>query len=131
MLHQTLTRRFLCAAIALSLLCAAGVYTSDDALADVVRTRDGQWWPKKIRESIGDTDSPTDAVLKESGSNNLELAYDKGIENFDAALGVLLEGLAALPSWDRTAVIVTSDHGAAVIIDDSRNKGTAAKPQAH
>jgi arylsulfatase A-like enzyme len=44
----------------------------------------------------------------------VELAYDRGIENFDAALGTLLDGLAAHPAWERTAVIVTSDHGEAL-----------------
>jgi arylsulfatase len=52
-----------------------------------------------------------------------ELAYDKGIENFDTALGVLLEGLAELPSWDRTAVIVTSDHGEALFEHGYDNHG--------
>jgi arylsulfatase A-like enzyme len=52
-----------------------------------------------------------------------ELAYDKGIENFDAALGVLLEGLAELPSWVRTAVIVTSDHGEALFEHGYDNHG--------
>jgi arylsulfatase A-like enzyme len=52
-----------------------------------------------------------------------ELAYDKGIENFDAALGVLLAGLAARPDWDRTAVIVTSDHGEALFEHGYDNHG--------
>jgi arylsulfatase A-like enzyme len=55
----------------------------------------------------------------------LELAYDKGIENFDAALGVLLAGLAELPGWDRTAVIVTSDHGEALFEHGYDNHGVA------
>jgi arylsulfatase A-like enzyme len=38
-------------------------------------------------------------------------AYDRGIERFDAALGQLLDGLAARPDWPRTAMLVTSDHG--------------------
>jgi len=52
-----------------------------------------------------------------------ELAYDKGIENFDAALGVLLAGLAARPDWDRTAVIVTADHGEALFEHGYDNHG--------
>jgi arylsulfatase A-like enzyme len=41
-------------------------------------------------------------------------AYDKGIERFDAALGLLLDGLAQDPRRDRTGVIVTADHGEAL-----------------
>ncbi len=44
----------------------------------------------------------------------LRMAYDAGIEAFDAALGVLLEGLRAHPAWPQMAVIVTSDHGEAL-----------------
>lgn len=44
----------------------------------------------------------------------IELVYDRGIEEFDQALGVLLRGLEARPDWSRTAVIVTSDHGEAL-----------------
>jgi arylsulfatase A-like enzyme len=41
----------------------------------------------------------------------IEMAYDRGIENFDRVLGALVEALSARPDWERTAVIVTSDHG--------------------
>ncbi len=41
----------------------------------------------------------------------LQLAYDHGIEAFDGALSVLLEQLRRHAAFDRTAVIVTSDHG--------------------
>jgi arylsulfatase len=41
----------------------------------------------------------------------VESAYDRGVANFDAALGVLLEGLAARADRDRTAIVVTADHG--------------------
>lgn len=42
----------------------------------------------------------------------LELAYDRGVENFDEALGELLAGLAQQERGP-TALIVTSDHGEA------------------
>jgi arylsulfatase A-like enzyme len=41
-------------------------------------------------------------------------AYDKGIERFDAAFGVLLEGLERDPRHDRIGVLVTADHGEAL-----------------
>lgn len=44
----------------------------------------------------------------------LRRAYDKGIERWDAAFGVLLAGLEQDPRHDRTAVLVTSDHGEAL-----------------
>lgn len=44
----------------------------------------------------------------------LELAYHKGVANFDRALGRLLDGIAALPETETPAIIVTSDHGEAL-----------------
>ncbi|HSJ96957.1 MAG TPA: sulfatase [Myxococcota bacterium] len=44
----------------------------------------------------------------------LRRAYDKGVELFDRDLGRLLRGLERDPRRDRTAVIVTSDHGEAL-----------------
>jgi arylsulfatase len=41
-------------------------------------------------------------------------AYDKGIERWDTVFGDLLRGLARDPRYDRTAVLVTSDHGEAL-----------------
>ncbi len=41
-------------------------------------------------------------------------AYNHGVELFDRALAVLLDGLRAHPAWARTAVILTSDHGEAL-----------------
>jgi arylsulfatase A-like enzyme len=44
----------------------------------------------------------------------LELAYDMGVEAFDRALGVLLDGLDAMPRAKDALLIVTSDHGQAL-----------------
>ncbi len=55
----------------------------------------------------------------------IELAYDRGISRFDAALGLLLDGLRARPEWSRTAVIVTSDHGEALFERGYGNHGRA------
>lgn len=44
----------------------------------------------------------------------LELLYDRGVEDFDRTLGVLLEGLRARPEWEEMAVLVVSDHGEAL-----------------
>jgi arylsulfatase A-like enzyme len=52
-----------------------------------------------------------------------EMAYEKGIEQFDAALAKLLGGLAARSDAERTAVIVTSDHGEALFERGYGNHG--------
>lgn len=53
----------------------------------------------------------------------LEMAYDRGIEEFDQALGSMLQGLQAMPAWSRTAVIITSDHGEALFSRGWGNHG--------
>ena len=65
--------RFFGAAIAAFLLLG----TANAALADVVKTRDGQWWPKKIQPDMEGAEAPSDEVLKKSGKYNLELSYDE------------------------------------------------------
>ena len=52
-----------------------------------------------------------------------EIAYEKGIEHFDAALARLLDGLAKRPDGARAAVIVTSDHGEALFERGYGNHG--------
>jgi arylsulfatase len=54
------------------------------------------------------------AALAERKLALLELAYDKGLAEFDRALAVFLDGLAARGAGARAAVIVTSDHGEAL-----------------
>jgi arylsulfatase A-like enzyme len=75
---------------------ARPVPRSDLAFLGQARLLDGRPWAE-----TGVVTSPT----------LIEMAYDRGVENFDRALGTLLDALAERPSWDRTAVIVTSDHG--------------------
>jgi arylsulfatase A-like enzyme len=53
----------------------------------------------------------------------LELAYHKGVEQFDQALGALLAGLERHPARARTALIVTSDHGEALYARGWGNHG--------
>jgi arylsulfatase A-like enzyme len=53
----------------------------------------------------------------------LELIYDRGIEDFDRALGELLEALSTRPGSEETAVIVTSDHGEALFTRGWNNHG--------
>ncbi len=65
-------QRFFGAAIAAFLLLNA----TAAAHADIIRTRDGQWWPQKIQKDMEGADAPSDEVLKRSGRNNLDLAYD-------------------------------------------------------
>jgi len=50
-------------------------------------------------------------------------AYDRGVEDFDRALGILVDGLAAHPAWEQTAVFVTSDHGEALFDRGYGNHG--------
>jgi len=64
--------RFLGAAAAAFLLLS----TANVALADVVKTRDGLWWPKSIQKDMEGAEAPSDEVLKKSGRYNLELSYD-------------------------------------------------------
>lgn len=44
----------------------------------------------------------------------MELVYDQGVEDFDAALGLFLDRLAEIPGADEAAVVVVSDHGEAL-----------------
>jgi arylsulfatase A-like enzyme len=50
-------------------------------------------------------------------------AYDRGVEDFDRAFGILVDGLAAHPAWERTAVFVKSDHGEALFTRGYGNHG--------
>lgn len=54
--------------------------------------------------------------LRKLGANArfVSAAYDRGIEDFDTHLGELLAFLRERPYWERTAMIVTSDHGEAL-----------------
>jgi tetratricopeptide (TPR) repeat protein len=67
-----MTQRILGAAAAAFLLLSA----AHAAHADVLKTRDGKWWPKKIQADMEGQDAPSDDVLKKSGRNNLDLTYD-------------------------------------------------------
>lgn len=53
----------------------------------------------------------------------LQRAYQKGVEAFDAALGVFLDGFDALPGSQDAAVLVTSDHGEALFEHGIGNHG--------
>ena len=44
----------------------------------------------------------------------IDKAYDRGIEEFDRALEIFLDGLSRHPDHDRIAVLITSDHGEAL-----------------
>jgi arylsulfatase A-like enzyme len=44
----------------------------------------------------------------------LELAYDLGVEAFDRALGILVDGLDELPRAEDALLVLTSDHGQAL-----------------
>ena len=54
----------------------------------------------------------------------LEMAYDRGIEQFDRALGELLAGITAAGLDESTAVLVGADHGESLLrrgLDDHGN----------
>lgn len=51
------------------------------------------------------------------------MVYDRGVEDFDRSLGVFLDGFAAHPAYDRTAVLITSDHGEALFDRGYGNHG--------
>lgn len=53
----------------------------------------------------------------------LELAYRKGVEELDRALGVFLEGFADHPAARDAVVIITSDHGEALFTRGYGNHG--------
>jgi arylsulfatase A-like enzyme len=53
----------------------------------------------------------------------IEMAYDAGLEKFDRALGQFLEAFARHPAFERTAIIVTSDHGEALFAHGWGNHG--------
>ncbi len=53
------------------------------------------------------------------------LLYDRGLEEFDQLLGLFLDGLRERPSWNRTGIIVTSDHGEALYERGYGNHGRA------
>ena len=52
----------------------------------------------------------------------LEMAYDRGIENFDRALSMFLDRFASHGAYERTAII-TSDHGEALYTRGYGNHG--------
>jgi len=70
------------------------------------------------REALADLRTPEDSrLLLVTGAPPkvalLELAYERGVRDFDQVLGELLTGLRARADWPRTAMVVTADHGEA------------------
>jgi arylsulfatase A-like enzyme len=70
-----------------------------DALAASIRLEDG-------RPATAAGFRPTRALF--------QTAYLRGVEDFDALLGRFLDALRKSEAWQRTAVLVTSDHGEAL-----------------
>ena len=64
-------RTFWAATAAFLLLCGATT-----ARADVVKTRDGQWWPASIQEDMKGAKAPSDDVLKKAARTDADLQYD-------------------------------------------------------
>ncbi len=55
----------------------------------------------------------------------IDRAYDRGIEEFDRALAIFLDGFSRHPDRNRTAVLITSDHGEALYERGYGNHGFA------
>jgi choline-sulfatase len=53
----------------------------------------------------------------------LEMAYDAGLEKFDRALAQFLDAFARHPAYERTAILVTADHGEALFAHGWGNHG--------
>jgi arylsulfatase A-like enzyme len=53
----------------------------------------------------------------------VEMAYDRGIEAFDRALDGFLSGFSKHPAFDRTAIVITADHGEALFERGYGNHG--------
>ena len=56
-------------------------------------------------------------------TNLIEMAYDGGVERFDRALEVFLAGFADHPAYERTAILIISDHGEALYTRGYGNHG--------
>ena len=55
----------------------------------------------------------------------LEMVYDRGLRDFDRALGLFLDGFADHVAWSDSVVLVTSDHGEALYERGYGNHGKA------
>jgi arylsulfatase len=53
----------------------------------------------------------------------VEMAYARGIEDFDRALGTFLGGFREHAAWENSAVVITSDHGEALFQRDYGSHG--------
>lgn len=84
--------------------------------------------PEAVREQIAplvvlDDGTPAVDAGYQPSLELLTMAYDRGIESFDAALDDLVTGLESLPEWERTAVVIVSDHGEALYTRGWGNHG--------
>ena len=82
----------------------------------------------EVRQQIADVVWLEDGTLAsdagfEPSIELLEMAYDRGVETFDAALGEFLDDFARHEAWDRTAIVVVSDHGEALYTRGWGNHG--------
>jgi len=50
-------------------------------------------------------------------------AYDQGVEQFDQALKLFLDGFRSHPAYERTAIVITADHGEALFDRGYGNHG--------
>jgi arylsulfatase A-like enzyme len=90
---------------------------------------DGRPLPEKAKQVMSvvlrlDDGQPVTSAGVAPSVRLLELAYDRGIEEFDRALAALLDGFRSHWAYERTAILVTSDHGEALFTRGYGNHGT-------
>jgi arylsulfatase A-like enzyme len=96
-----------------------GTLTPEEVYAASPRLQaDARPVPPLALEALADLRTPEQSrLLLATGARPsialLELAYDRGVGEFDRTFGDLLTGLRARADWPRTALIATSDHGEA------------------
>ena len=111
-----------------------GVLEDDDVLAAESAMRadrrpvseDGvTFYDFLLRHPQNELSSRTRELLADIGPSRvlLDMAYDRGIEAFDRALGAFLKGLADRPRGADAAILILSDHGEAMFERGYGNHG--------
>lgn len=100
----------------------------EDRLADLRadKRRLSSWAERDIENAVLFEGGGTAATAGVAASITLlEMAYDRGVEEFDLALGQFLAGFRRHEAYQRTAIVVVSDHGEALYARGWGNHGGA------